>query len=145
MGLLDCDSLACLLKASPNRYPLSSPPWSFCTIMFFFSGGDSTLSGRALGWLNRFPEHSLNDDYNDYKSVLLMSRFYLLETNSTWMRMCRLRMCFFVYVMIFPSPLRMITTWELITDEEDFFEVRSHIRHYVPHQWEIKWANEVSS
>ena len=33
-------------------------------------------------------------DYNDCKSVLLMSRFYLLETNSTWMRMCRLRMCF---------------------------------------------------
>ena len=48
-----------------------------------------------------------------------MSRFYLLETNSTWMRMCRLRMCFFVYVMIFPSPLRMITTCELKTDEEE--------------------------
>ena len=53
---------------------------------------------------------------------------------------------FFFDVMVFPVPLRMITTFELITkDEEDFFEVRSHIRHYVPHQWEIKWAKEVSS
>ena len=118
MGLLDYDSLACLLEASPNRYPLSSPPWSFCTIMFFFSGGDSTLSGRALGWLNRFLEHSLNGDYNDYKSVLLMSWFYLLEINSTWMRMCRLG-CIFFDVMVFPSPLRMITTCELKTDEEE--------------------------
>ena len=115
----------------------------FVQLCFFF-GGDSTLSGRALGWLNRFPEHSLNDDYNDYKNVLLMSWFYLLETNSTCMRMCRLRMYFFD-VMVLSSPLRMITTCELITDEEDFFEVRSHIRHYVPHQWEIKWSNEVLS
>ena len=85
---------------------------------FSFSGGDSTLSGRALGWLNRFLEHSLNGDYNDYKSVLLMSWFYLLEIYSTWMRMCRLG-CIFFDAMVFPSPLRMITTCELKTDEEE--------------------------
>ena len=60
MGLLDYDSLACLLEASPNRYPLSSPPWSFCTIMFFFWWGLHTLwesprmaeqvSGTFLEW-----------------------------------------------------------------------------------------------